>query len=61
MTPTSSQIPKCRLCGRPHFARENCAGQLHGTTKTTQRALAVKPAATAAKPPGQAKKNGKRK
>ena len=22
--PTSSQIPKCRLCGKNHFARETC-------------------------------------
>ena len=24
MRPTSTQIPKCRLCGQNHFARETC-------------------------------------
>lgn len=40
-TPTSNQIPKCRLCGKNHFARENCFGQLHGATNTSREGRRV--------------------
>ena len=52
MTPTSTQIPKCRLCGKNHFARETCLGQLHGATNTSRegrrvlKAEAARPDAT---------------